>query len=367
MRPDLDAYYLIDQYLENKLQGEELHAFEKRIGLDDSFAMQVKEQQLVNTFILEAELKIVRLQIEKDLNQLNTPSFFRMHWKWIGVSTLGLLAILFYTFNIGDENKKTTGTIEQKLVMPTNLEHSDNTISTNVKISKNTSGEIKLSNTIPQPAEKNTDSVQQIALDEVPVQQNSNLLHSTETFSPDVKEDIETKKIDCSTVKISFTLEPQPTCKDEEEGSISIENLTGGIAPYTILVDNKKYKERKINALGAGTYEIKITDKNGCKNDLKTIIKEKNCAVAVPKQTKFNINPTIGEVCSIPINPNKTGNLTIYNRSGKIIFRVTNNSNESIEWDGTDGYGSLVEQGLYVYIIEYSDGAKDSGEVNIVR
>lgn len=370
MRPDLEQYYLIDQYLENKLQGEELAAFENQMKADLSFANQVQEQQMLNSFILEAELKDMRMQMEKDLLHLNKPSFFRTYWKWIGLSTVSVLGLLFYTFNSTNKEQVTIAT-EQK----NHVEQRSTSTPTDGQVRIRTKGEAKKNNTIltstnstEQAARETIEvTVQQQAIVETPIQQHNTTTNPVETPSIEVKESVDTKKVDCSTVQISFTLKPQATCQDEQEGIIDIESIHGGVAPYTYLVDNKKVRERKIMNLGAGTYAIKIADKNGCTSEQKTIVSEKNCIVAIQQQNKFNVNPSIGEACQIPFNSNKTGNLTVYNRAGKTIYRVTNNSNDIIEWNGTDGYGSLVEQGLYVYIIEYTDGTKESGEVNIVR
>jgi len=371
LRPDLDEYYLIDQYLDNKLQGEELHAFEKRMSIDNSFANQVQEQKMLNNFILEAELKSVRLQIEKDLLKLNSPSFFRTYWKWIGLSTLGILGLFFYTFN-NTGTKKSVVTAEQKSDLTEQSNDLTAVSEANIATIQNSKAvhktEITSTETLIGPATQKNDTLHRIETIEAPAQQKNNIVNTVETMSIDTKQTTEIKKIDCSTVKISFSLKSQATCKDEEEGSISIENINGGTAPYTFLLGSKKIKERKISELGEGIYAITITDKNGCSSEQKTTVFEKNCALPVHQQTtKFNINPTIGEVCKIPFNPNKTGNLSVYNRSGKTVFKVMNNTDESVEWAGTDGYGSLVEQGLYVYIIEYTDGTKESGEVNIVR
>lgn len=152
-----------------------------------------------------------------------------------------------------------------------------------------------------------------------------------------------------------------------ETGSIHIDKISGGVAPYSFTLNNKKNKEKNISELAAGTYEIKIVDKNGCSTVQRVTVLEKNCVSTIQQGSKFNINPSIGETCSIPFNTDKKGNLTIYNRNGKIIHRETNPEKDYIEWNGTDGYGALVESGLYVYVIDYMDGTKVTGEVNIIR
>ncbi|MGN6645240.1 MAG: gliding motility-associated C-terminal domain-containing protein [Cytophaga sp.] len=373
MRPDLERYYLIDQYLEKKLQGEQLRAFEDQMKSDPGFAEQVFEQQALNDLILEAELSDVRAQLERDLASLNKPSFFKTYWKWIGLGSLFVAGTLIYTLN--QENAATIiiegkSASKETKTESASLELKSNTISNTVNTSsvkkKIPAIDSKVSN---RTAVKNTtEQVQAQQSIELPVQQTSIIDQSVTEVAPTETKGTEEKKHDCNTVKILFTLKAQPTCENEQDGAISIENISGGAVPLTIFINDRKIKDRKITDLNSGTYEIKITDKNGCSHEQKILITEKNCSQpAEQRLTKFNINPTIGEVCKIPSNPSKKANLTIYNRSGKVIYHLSNHSDEYIEWNGTDGYGALVDQGLYVYIIDYSDGTKESGEVNIIR
>ena len=372
MRPDLEQYYLIDQYLEKKLQGEELRAFEDHMKADSAFADQVYEQQVLNSLILEAELSDVRSQLEKDLARLNKPSFFKTYWKWIGLGSLFMAGTLLYTLNKGNttsivKKEKETGTetkSQSQSIKAKSITNNNAANTSSVKKETPTT-EAKVSNLTPVANTTEQQSVQQV---ELPIQQKSLIDHPVTIASTETKQETEVKKHDCNAVKISFTLRAQAACENEQDGIILIDNISGGSAPLSMFVNDRKVQNSKIKDLNSGTYEVKVTDKNGCFHEQKVLVTEKNCAQpAEPKLMKFNINPTIGEVCKIPSNTAKKGDLTVYNRSGKIIYHTTNHSDEYIEWNGTDGYGALVDQGLYVYIIEYSDGTKETGEVNIVR
>ena len=37
------------------------------------------------------------------------------------------------------------------------------------------------------------------------------------------------------------------------------------------------------------------------------------------------------------------------------------------EWNGIGGQGEYMDAGLYIYIIEYSNGTKENGQVTIIR
>lgn len=372
MRPDLEQYYLIDQYLENKLTGEDLITFENQLGQDETFAQEVAEQRMLNGFILEAELKDVRIQMEKDLANIHKPSFFRTHWKWIGVGLLSISSILYVSLSSKEE------------IVSAVQESSVQSINNNTQPVLKATEQVTATNNI-QEKRQTTTTVSETQVSQpnaiVTTTNNTAPITQTEVLTPTVTTPVTTthtpaietqsaevaKTIDCSLTKISFSVTTETACSNTETGSIHIDKISGGVAPYSFTLNNKKIKEKNISELAAGTYEIKISDKNGCSTEHKATVLEKNCTANIQQGAKFNINPTIGETCSIPFNTDKKGNLTIYNRSGKIIHRETNPSTDYVDWNGTDGYGALAEAGLYVYIIEYTDGTKVTGEVNIIR
>lgn len=376
MRPDLEQYYLIDQYFDNKLKGEELTAFEEQLQNNTSFAEEVAEQRMLNNLILEAELKDVRNQITQDLANIQNPSFFRMNWQWIGIGLLSLLTALYFIIPSADntnqvivqqssvpaienENKSTTEVPKEKehtkrtSGTEKNIQTKQSVPATEVSAHKITAA---TTNTI-QPA-KNTEAL-------TPITNTSTNVNNTPAIETKASETAKT--IDCSLTKIAFSVSTETACINSETGSIHIDKVSGGIAPYAYTVNNKKTKEKSISDLPAGTYTVKISDRNGCSTERIATVLEKNCTPAIQQGLKFNINPTIGETCSIPFDTDKKGNVTIYNRSGKIIHHDTNPSSDYVEWAGTDGYGALADAGLYVYLIEYTDGTKVTGEVNIIR
>lgn len=372
MRPDLETYYLIDQYLDNKLKGVELAAFEDQLQNDVSFANEVTEQRMLNDLILEAELKSVRTQMATDLANIQNPSFFRMYWKWIGVGLVSLSTVLYFSIS---EKNNTNKVITESSIQ--SAEYREETVNSSTETPTNNHS-VTQSNAVTNSAETKTavletgntsssiDSIH-VVKDQTAVTVNAAPIHTSTTSQPEVKYTAEISKTDCSLVKIAITSTTEASCEQSETGAIHIEKISGGIAPYSYSLNNKREKEKNLSDLAAGTYEIKITDKNGCSSNHTVYISEKNCTPKIQQGLKFNINPTIGETCSIPFDSNKKGNVTVYNRSGKIIYRESNPSTDHVEWSGTDGYGALAEAGLYVYIVEYTDGTKVTGEVNIIR
>jgi hypothetical protein len=375
LRPDLETYYLIDQYLGDKLRGEELTHFESKLKTDASFAQEVAEQRMLNDFILEAELKSVRSQLSHDLANIENPSFIKKNWQWVGLGILATAGFFYYSTN----HKIDSGKI---VFEKSNIEISNNEerIITNIKKEVHS---IKIENNEDKSPLKNTitssnalhSKTQIVAIDTIQNSSNPNISVSAKvtTSNPIIVPSVEIKKIeavtkiDCSVSNIQFSLTSKATCQNDQKGAIYIQKVSGGTEPYTYLLNNKKIKTNVIENLSEGKYAIKISDKNGCSTEQFTTVLEENCTRKIQQGEKFNINPTIGESCSIQFNTDKKGTVTIYNRGGKIIYRIVNPSSEFVDWNGADGYGALAEPGLYVYMIDYTDGTKVTGEVNITR
>jgi hypothetical protein len=366
LRPDLEKYYLIDRYLANELKRDEQAAFEHRMQEDASFAQEVSEQKVLNNIILEAELKSVREQMTQDLPNITDQSFLGKHWKWFGAGVLLLSGIVYYTI----PSPKTTPLLTEKIRIESTASSSSNNIQSDQtkEIYMNKNNAVTIEKTTESTILSNTDIIKTDLLQA----DTATRIHITpdkpveKITQPNITQNqsTEIKKIDCGKTAIDFNVQTLATCIGEEEGKITIDAIEGGTRPYKYTFNEITSNKTSYSNLGSGEYSIKVTDKDGCSSEKTITIKEKNC---IQQTNKFNINPSIGEICIIPFAKNKTGNLTVYSRSGMIIFKVTNHTEDTVEWNGNDGHGTLAEPGHYIYIIEYNDGSKESGEVNISR
>ena len=230
------------------------------------------------------------------------------------------------------------------------------------------------------------------------------------------------------------------TCVNERDGSLSIVDISGGTPPYNISLNNQNYGQvSEIPSLAPGTYNLRITDANGCTKDTAFVVApgidvqlelEPFIELVAGDRTTLEVllnvdpatissvqwNPTTNLSCdtcliteltaledgvyevkvtdingceatarirvvikdNVVINvPNiiKGGNnggangsfvistndqvlsikrLRIYDRWGNMVFSNENflPNDPSEGWNGTFN-GRTVEQGVYVYVIEY--------------
>ena len=140
-----------------------------------------------------------------------------------------------------------------------------------------------------------------------------------------------------------------PVCPLQQDGTISV-SITGGTAPYTYQWSSQpNVNAPTIYDVGKGTYQVIVTDANGC-----TIAKEIKKGETYPRLFLPNIftpdgdgnNDTFKPISPCPVDYQ----ITIFNRWGNPIFT----SDTGGEWDGTIE-GRVIPSGTYVYMIHYTD------------
>lgn len=80
----------------------------------------------------------------------------------------------------------------------------------------------------------------------------------------------------------------------------------------------------------------------------------------------YSFNPDYNEKWVFNYETGASGTFTIFDKSGKDIYSNTFGSGNE-EWIGNDRQGIPVAVGIYVAIINYSDGRKEKVELTIVR
>jgi hypothetical protein len=75
------------------------------------------------------------------------------------------------------------------------------------------------------------------------------------------------------TISATLSVATLPTCKNTEDGMLTIGAITGGEAPYDVTW-NKGLKGLSISKLAPGNYFAVIKDKNGCFGEVAAVLKE---------------------------------------------------------------------------------------------
>jgi len=365
LRPELETYYLIDSYLNGKLEGEALRTFENQLESDPAFAEEVSFQQLTNEVVVGASYDDLRSQMTKDIDKIDIAAKIKT-WSFYTVAALVLLTggIAYYTYSQQEPNSKPTVTKEAN---PTTHSYKpNNTSGVAITTDSKTSAPKKdqgTSSTIQESAIAHVDTQTTIA-STVHVPQHTPAVTSTpEAKTTQSAEHAAIPANPCVNAQIVTEISTKPSCANESTGTILIPLVHGGTNPYTLSLDHGSAKPIKdsYSYLSAGTHTLFITDKNGCSKEFHVTIAEKNC-----KKTSYVFAPEKGETWKISGNDNSDFTITILNMSGTQVYK-SNVMQGEFEWQGIGQQGEYVSAGLYIYIIEYTNGQKENGQVTIVR
>jgi hypothetical protein len=152
---------------------------------------------------------------------------------------------------------------------------------------------------------------------------------------------------DCtkSTLALTSTL-ANPTSCTTANGSIT-PNPTGGEGPYQFALDAGAYASvTAFNNLGAGSYVLKVKDKNGCEKTQNVTLTTPGSSVVISSVTPTNTSCGTS-TGSIAISATGTGSLMYQLNSGTAVANATfsNLAAGTYSIKVTDGAGCSTSQG----------------------
>lgn len=374
---------LIDQFLQGTLSADETAAFSERLQNDTSL------QELMDHTIAADEL--VKLQeLAKIKAELNTFDYSDKTGRQFGNNTLtwlGIAAISTAVIGLAVLNMKKKE--ETAVVMPSANSPKSTAVTAIAPTTvypvigaeklieathkqKAVSGNKSIENTIAEKtgAEQGQTGVNDIVTETValPVAPKNITTPIIKTADKPVVPVIPLKCEDLIHVKITT----EPSCSDQKEGMIVINDITGGNKPYSIsLADGQtlqKVTKGSFNSLSAGTYNLIIKDAGDCIKAISMVeVKSKDCPVSGLKPIVTTQNHLVylsQQNWQIPACPDK-GLLEIKNREDKLIYK--NDVTPADTWNMTDMSGSTIITGVYFYrLIDLETKNESVGTITIV-
>lgn len=399
MREELEILYAIDQYLRGELHGEKLLAFEERLKANPSLLNEIELQKSVNLLVHGVAYQEIRKKIRTDLKEIDYKRKIRN--RFIGAFSFLIILLAGYYVVFKNPGIKVTSLnklpvskdtlynnlkgydLKPKLEIEPDsikkLKSHDNSVTfsskpdiKNTKTNSTSSAEIlnTKSNDLEKVKPKNilTDKKEnpKIINDQALVM-DSNItpakINPSELKQHDKVRTL-SETVNCHDIFIAARPKVEATCSDVSEGKILFtDKISGGNSPYQISFNNDiNFTDKtEFDSLGRGVYLFYIKDFNGCTSKMEVSVGEKKC---IPN--KFIINTTIGESWIVS-EGNISYILKIYNKSGREILKKSSKEMPANEWRGEDNYGNILDSGLYIYIIEYSNGKIENGQISIVR
>ncbi len=121
-----------------------------------------------------------------------------------------------------------------------------------------------------------------------------------------------------------------PMCYDTDNGFMMVESIIGGAAPYIITIDDNEIMLTEVlNDLSDGTYDLSITDNNGC-NYTEELILIKPLEIILDAPSEIDIKYYANEsfVLEHSVNDDDIAEINWYNALGEFIGQ-----GESIDFD----------------------------------
>ncbi len=371
MRPELETYQLIDKFLNGELQGDELASFEQKLQSDAAFAEEVSLQKLTNEVVVGASFDSLRSQMSRDLDKFDSSNNNQM---W-GLASIGFAVLSAGIISLYISQKPETITQAK----PETHITADKKQSIERERSVKTIAEPRKQDFVPDntkeiiaaaPAQKTSAQTETIIKQEIidPVTTTTTSSNTQTTDYQKITSANSEKTVTadpCIQTAITAKILSTPSCSDGSNGSIQIPlaEIKGGTKPYTISFNQSKASSTKevYPYLKPDMYTIVISDANGCTKTYTTDVEEKNC-----RTKSFIFAPDKGETWTIDGINNNSYVLTILNMAGRQVWK-TNTMQGTFEWQGVSQQGEYLDAGLYIYILEYTNGSKENGQVTIVR
>lgn len=352
----------IDSYLNGLMTEEEHIRFEEQIEQNARLSDKVNEARLVNDAIYYASLAEMKSTISEDLKNID----YKPDTNWNNILYVSSALLLIVGVSIYYINSTTPQKIESKNKISI---HNTELKTTNKIVVAESKDIINKKTTLKEHTQTPTSTVNTSSTEVESNNPQSNK-NSTNTTQSLIKDSINNSKLvvehTSKTVNEicnkTFVIKTSPSCNNKSTGQINIESDKS--VTYNFHLNDSKIKGHFaiFNELSTGNYMLHITYGNHCEYSEKITIIDKWCGL----NEAYSFNPDYNEKWTLNYDQGSSGTYTIYDPTGNSIYIDTFGTGIS-EWTGINRQGTTLEAGVYIAIINYSDGRKERVELTIIR
>lgn len=383
MRPELERYQQIDLYLQNKLSAEDKAAFETAMQNDPALMEEVEIQRIVNTVVLNAGYNDLKAKMSSDIDKIDNKA---RNGKWKKGTAIGIIGLLMVSAGVWlTQSEEQVKPIVNETKTETIVDSAETIVSEvkekAVEIKKNKATiEAKIAETKTEKptvisVEKEASAIVQkekIKPDssknetEKPVLLKNKTIEKTpektEKQNPQPVKEIPEPVDICAGVSMEITPMVDASCKEMPTGIIDLQDgIAGGKLPYEIFWMGLEGSEEIQKGLSGGYHSITIKDANGCTTEHQVFVPTESCI------STDAINPDNGEEWVFTNKKQLPFSIRIISLSGREILRKENVHEAFFIWQGKDRNGASLQAGTYAWMVEYSDGTRNTGQITIIR
>ncbi len=363
---------LIDQYLNGQLPATEAQDFAQRLQNEPELMELLEDFQGSDELFKLGELSYVKAELDKyDYNNINNKGWSKtvLSVASLAIISAGIVGTLLY---------QKTGT--------------NNTIISDAKVPQvEQERKLILSNAPKALPESSTKEKAPVKIERAP-KQSANLPVPVNSEKPAIVESepitvlplIAADKpvakpiekivpaVNCNEqIRVKFSTEA--SCTNAAEGSIHVNEINGGSSPYIMTLNGHDIKGGNGNFvyLSPGTYNVTITDAQGCVKTLhKVEIKAKDCTPKeekIIKNTKNYLVSLSEQSWTIPSCPEK-GTFEIKNQQGAIIFSSEVAADVHDTWNLMESNGGMAATGIYFYrLVDLQTKSETIGTITVIQ
>ncbi len=362
-------YDLIESYLKGKLKGQDLVAFEEKLGNDAEFRAEVEIQKAGRSVLENSYLKATSESIRNGARAYQKRQLMKKLFGGLGLAgTATILLIVFWPARKVEKDKITLSTSDT-----TSIPEKHQLVSKIDTHESHTVHHIKAENARLHE----TEPVQVIKQEKVPVKEvkaDSNQLSAEGSIDSVVEEPVNLKEkqvdeqpLDKITEKDNqIEKEPKPTNKTKpvinfhvkesnykaNNGQIRIE--TSDQRNLTYQIDGLDWFSTGsvFESLVPGNHMIVAKDEAGIEYTYTLNVNESACMMK--KDYAFNMN--YDDSWNVPLAEEYQGVVMLLDKSGNQVFARNFDKFSKVSWDGTTTDGGHTGVGLHKVIIKYQHG-----------
>jgi hypothetical protein len=366
-----DINDIIHQYLSGQMTQDEKVAFEQELAQDKTLQGRLKVAQAASVALKEHKLMHIHdlLQEERKAKKLKAKSRTAILIGLIGV--LGTATVYYFNQTNPEriEPQKSpavnslpshTDTPQEKVISSDNAIKDKRPVLKEQKEPKHIEESDDLSpktivdkSEVAPPSHSNGPTLVQEKATQGPVEQKPVNNHKS-TGSVSLE-----KEVNCKNVLITASWQTTKAC--DGDGVIQVIDLKGGLEPYTLqLNDGVSQSHTRFINLSEGKYTLTITDKYQCQTKYQNIKVEKGeCYL------NYDINTTRAEIWHGP-EVQLPSNLTIFDKSGILVYRAELNAGQKAEWDARDLNNNL-KFGYFEFVIQNVNNEVIKGSITVTE
>jgi hypothetical protein len=361
MKQDIEMFSLIEGYLNSTLNEDETINFETELSQNANLQQQIEASRLANLALMRNKLwEVKNLSAAIDLQEKQAVKTKRNLAVATGLTLLvaGVVYLMVSNNEQTSQSQTDTKTQTAKVEQAVSPKETEPVIASDLNQTKSSSAETKIKIENKQVESANSSVPTTVEHKEIPIEKEAPT-KPIQTSEPEKQP--ETTKVDvCATTNLEAYVATEKACLGDQNGRIQVSNFNGGKAPYHFKILDETKQTIPATRLGAGIYNVVITDNNLCTKTIKeVVVKEEDC------RKDFELNASNGEIVELGIAV-QSASFSVYDKAGNLYFYKQFGEGDKIQWNGASTNGN-TERGYFIFMIKYQDGKVKQGSVTVVK